>query len=194
MTIPTYTQRRHAFEGERTYSIEDGALVCREKDRPTRSLPLSDVSRVRLAYEPTRVQTGLWACRVWGGRAKSFWGVISSTHYRGLYDFEDRGIDYGAFVRALNEAVTRANPQAVFDTGPGMMAFVFNGVALALALFMFGAMILIIGFDEVSEWAWFRLLLLLPFVALVWPWFSRNWPRRFDPKAVPEGLLPDARL
>ncbi|MEQ1864858.1 MAG: hypothetical protein ABL996_09415 [Micropepsaceae bacterium] len=72
MAIPIYTQRRHAFEGERTYSFEDGALVRRENGRPVRSLPLGQVSRVRLAYEPTRVQAGLWTCCVWGGRDKAF--------------------------------------------------------------------------------------------------------------------------
>jgi hypothetical protein len=193
MTIPSYTQRRHAFEGERTYSIEEGVLVCREGGRPVRSVPLAEISRVSLAYEPTRVQLGRWSCRVRGGRGAGFLGILSSTHYRGLYDFEDRGAAYGAFVRALSEAVVRANPSAVFDTGPGMMAFVFNAVALGLALLLFGAVLVLVGFDEVSSWAWFRLLLLLPFVLLCWPWFARNWPRRFDPKAVPDGLLPDSR-
>lgn len=190
--IPTYTQRRHAFEGERAYSIENGALVCRESGRPVRTLPLGDVSRVRLAFEPTRVQQRLWTCRVWGRRDRTHWAVLSSAHYRGIYDFEERDADYGVFVRALNDAVMRANPDATFDAGPGWAIFLFNGFALALALVAFGSMLVIVGFDDASEWAWFRILLLLPFVALCWPWFTRNWPRRFDPKAVPAGLLPDS--
>ena len=164
--------------------------MCREAGQQTRSLKLPEVSRVRLAYEPTRAQLGLWTCRVFN-REGVHWATLSSSHYRALLDFEDRGVSYGAFVRGLNDAVIGANPQAVFDTGPGMMAFVFNGVALVLALLLFGAMLIVVGFDEVSGWAWFRLLLLLPFVALCWPWFARNWPRRFDPKAVPAGLLPE---
>lgn len=188
MTNLTYTQRRHAFEAERTYSIEGGALVCREGAQ-ARSLPLGSVSRVRLAFEPTRVQTGLWTCRVWG-RGGELWATMSSSHYRGLYDFEDRGEAYGAFVRPLIDAVARANPVAAFDTGPGMMAFLFNGIALLLGVALFGTVLVIVGMDEVSDWAWARLLLVLPFVGLCWPWFARNWPRRFDPKAVPKGLLP----
>ena len=154
MAIPIYTQRRHAFEGERTYSFEDGALVRRENGRPVRSLPLGQVSRVRLAYEPTRVQAGLWTCCVWGGCDKAFWAAFSSTHYLGINDFEDRGRSYGTFVRALNDAVMRANPDAVFDTGPGLAMFMVNAAALAIGLFMFGSLLIVIGFDEVSHWAW----------------------------------------
>ena len=187
MTMLTYTQRRHAFEAARTYSIENGALVCREDGRPPRALPLREVTRVQLAYEPTRVQTGLWTCRVWGG---SFWGVLSSAHYRGIYDSEDRSEAYASFVRTLNDGVTAASPNAVFMAGPGWPAFLFNGIALLLGLLLFGGVLVLVGLDEVSEWAWMRMLLILPFVALCWPWFKRNWPRRFDPKSPPSGLLP----
>ncbi len=187
MTIPTYTCRRNVFEAASTYIIDDGALICREEDRPARVLPLGEVVGVRLAFEPSRAQAGLWTCRVFS--RSGVWAALHSSHFRSFNDFEDRWPAYRSFVTQLSASVAAANPRARFDTGPGVMVFVFNTVALALGLFLLGAVLLLVT-DDVSGWAWTRLLLLLPIVGLVWPWYSSNWPRQYDPRAIPEALLP----
>lgn len=187
MTISTYTCRRNVFEAASAYVIDDGALICREEERPARVLPLGEVVGVRLAFEPSRAQEGLWTCRVFA--RSGVWAVLHSSHFRGFNDLEDLWPAYRSFVTQLSAAVAAANPRARFDTGPGMMVFVFNTVALALGLFLLGAVLLFVT-DDVSGWAWTRLLLLLPIVGLVWPWYSSNWPRPYDPRAIPEVLLP----
>jgi hypothetical protein len=66
------------------------------------------VSSVRLGFAPTRLKARryVFALKFRGGARFE----IDNFHYRGFADFEDRSMDYAAFVRAALRRIAVAAP------------------------------------------------------------------------------------
>lgn len=188
-SAPRYTHRRHVFEAEKTIAIEGDTLTLRENGKEKR-LKLAEVSKLRLAFEPSRAQSDLYVCRIFKKGWSVPWTVLNSQSFRGFLDFEDRAPAYRTFVRALNDAVLANNPNAEFLAGASMAGYVANAAALAVATILFAIVIFITQGEGWSDVTWNKLWLTIGMIPLGVIWFMRNRPRTYDPRALPDDLLP----
>jgi len=185
----SYTHRRHAFEAEKTIAIEGDDLVLRE-GAGERRLALKDVAKIRLAFEPSRVQDDLYTCRIWAKGQVKPWTVLHSNSYRGIMDFDGRGLAYRTFVSALNDAVIARNPSAAFRVGTSVLMYVLN---IGIVVVAFAALAWVLVLTDGEGWpesAWVKIALALVLVPVLVFWARRNWPRSYDPRAIGDQLLP----
>lgn len=181
-----YSVRRHAFEPERRWALDDNGLSWQAEDR-NGHLDFAAIAAVRLGYGATRFDFARYRCRVTGrdGASES----IVSTHFDSLGNFSDRRDGYLPFVRALVTRTAAANPQCRFHAGVGPAQFWLTVFFLFAALAIVAVAALSLGIPPL----WYLylkiafIIALLP-VALVW--IKRNRPRRFDPSAIPADVLP----
>ncbi len=184
--VPSYRARRTVFEGERWYLLDEPGLRLRESGKAERLIPYHSMRGVCLMHTPTRYIRDLYRCRIRladGGRL-----LLSNQHYLGLGRFEDRGVEYAAFVRALHQRLQ--GHKAVFEQGMGPVAlWAMWGLTLAVGLLL--GIVLLAGARDGD----FRLLFgalagVLPLGSLVYLFLKRNRPRPYRPDAIPPELLP----
>ena len=168
------------LDGERLRVTWDGL--------PPVERPLAEVALVRLAFDPTRAETNRFELSLElrsGERFRWF-----NRRYVGVLDFEDRSEAFAELARRLCAEVRRANPGCRFVGGASPLRFLIN--VLCVAFF---------GLVFVAALAWFlfagflwgialKLLLALFLGPVAYRWLRRNWPREFDPLAIPAQLLP----
>lgn len=188
----SYTFRRSAFEATKTVSIDGDDLILKEGEAVELRKPLQTVKRMRIAFEPSRVQDSLYTCRIWMKGISGAWITLTSQSYRGFADFEAHDQEYRAFVAALNAEVMRRNPKAVFEAGTSMFMYVLNiGLLILSVAALFWILVLTggEGWSDVTTWKAGVVLAMIPLVVV---WIRVNRPRRYDPHAIPEDLLPSS--
>lgn len=175
--IARYTFRRSVLEPARTYSLYDDRIEITGDGGFSIVHLLSDVRAVRLKYEHSK-QREYYQCFI-----KTTRGPISLRHvsWKSFGSFEDRRATYTPFIKAVLAQLApfpnvqfRAGSLANFIgaivgmplmAGMGWLAFSLGRTASAtLAMFMLALCVLMIG---------------------------RSRPRRVDPLAPPEDVLPD---
>jgi hypothetical protein len=150
--------------------------------------PYRDIREIRLSFAPTRVDRARYRCdfQIKNGTL----AAILSTHYVGLANFEDRGATYAPLVRALIERVAAANPACKFEAGkrPGTYwgEHIFLFLMVLLLVFVIGA----VGGASLSTLVLVKLGILVTYVPVMILYTRKNWPRSFDPDAIPPDLLP----
>lgn len=154
------------------------------------AIPLSHVTELRLRFFPTRVQTNRYECLV---RLRDGLVIkLTNEEYRGVLTFHDRSGEYVRFVRALSLAVAAANPAAKFLTGrpwlPQLLEWGFLAAMVALLAFV----LLSVGKIELHSFVIVKALLVVAFIPLLVQYARKNRPRVYDPRAVPEQVLPPA--
>ncbi|MFD2301649.1 hypothetical protein ACFSYE_00600 [Roseibacillus ishigakijimensis] len=188
--LPTgdcYPARRSATENERSYRLRAGQLALLLPDQAPKVTPLSEASRLRLRFEPTRVQPNRYLCEITFRHGLRY--TLSNERYRGFGDFEDQSEDYRHWVRLLIRETAYHAPHCQLITGCHPLLWWFY---LALNLVVFGgliALLLTIGFAYLPI-ALCKLVALAVFVPLAWKWFRKNRTRSFDPARIPSELLP----
>jgi len=188
----TYTHRRNALEPEKTVEIDGDALVLREGAAAERRVPLVNIERIRIAFEPTRVQDTLYTCRIWiKGRSSPF-TVLHSQSYRGFADFEPHDLAYRGFVEALNAAVAERNPGAKFEAGASSWGYAANIGVLVLGAMALAWVLLLTGGEGWSAITITKALLILAMIPLGIAWVRANRPRSYDPRAIPTNVMPTA--
>lgn len=185
-----YTFRRSAFEAVKTVSIDGDDLVLKEGEAAPQRMPLKNVKRMRIAFEPSRVQDNLYTCRVWMQGVSGAWITLTSTSYRGFADFDAHDPEYRAFVSALNAEVMRRNPKAVFEAGSGVFMYLLNIGLLTLGALALVWILVLTGGEGWSDVTLWKAGVVLAMIPLAIVWIRVNWPRRYDPHAIPENLLP----
>lgn len=171
-----YSFRRSVLEQELTYTLHPDRLVVEGAGLPPQSYPLSDVRKVHLKYEHTK-QRAYYQCFIHLTRGRI---ALRHVHYVSFAKFEDRRTTYTPFVKALLAAVAGV-PGVQFKAG-------------SMANFI-GA---IIGVPLMAGLAWLCISLgrfvlasvaaTMAFIALLM--IGRSRPRRVDPLAPPDDLLP----
>jgi hypothetical protein len=185
--MTTYTQRPHAFASERLWMAGPEALTWKD-DKGEGRLAYADLAEVRLAYAPTRVQKNRFLLSL-----KSVEGSplhIGNESYRGLADFEDRSAAFRDFVFALHRAVAATNLAVRFVAGntSGWYALHWLMTGLAMAAIIAG-LVFFLTFGLV----WVALIkvgLIVYYLPTLRRYLARNQPRRYDPLAIPPGMLP----
>lgn len=147
------------------------------------------ISRMRMAYRPTSVQTTRFMTEIWApGEAPL---RIVSTTWKSMVEQQRLDAAYTRFVTALHARIAAANGKLVCERGrpaliywPGLLVFI--GVSLGLALLIVRAL---------QVRAWVPAVFVGIFFALfVWhggTFFSRNRPGNYPVAEPPRDLLPD---
>jgi hypothetical protein len=186
-----YSVRANVFEPEMTWRLGPDALEVETGAgaAPLR-LPYRDFIEIRLSFAPSRADSARYRCdlRVFGQASTA----ILSTHYAGIADFEDRGASYAPFVRGLVAQVAAANPKCRFRAGKSFIVYWAEHLFLLAMVALLVAVLIAIGSSHWSEVTWNKFWITLAAIPLLIAYSRANWPRRFDPRNIPDDVLPPA--
>lgn len=174
--VAQYTFRRSVLEGERTYTLYPDRIEVAEGELPLRRYLLNEVRVVHIKYEHTK-QRGYYQCFI---RTPDTRLALRHVHWKGAGNFEDRRATYTPFVKALLGELSRF-PGVQFKAGSmGNFIAAMIGIPLMTAL---GVLALSRGLEGRAALAGFMVFLCLVML-------RPSRPRRLDPLAPPEDLLP----
>lgn len=190
----THRVRTSILEQETVWRLTPDALEREQVLKDGRGLtvryPYQDIREIRLSFAPTRVDGRRYRCDF---QLKN--GVlvaILSTHYAGFADFEDRAATYTPLVRELIERVAAANPACKFEAGKRLGTYVGEHIFLFLMVLLLVLVIGMVGGASLSTLVMVKLSILITYIPLMILYTRKNWPRSFDPSAIPDELLPAA--
>jgi hypothetical protein len=151
-------------------------------------VPLRNVRRVNMSYNPASMQPHRFVTRLWAEEAPRL--DIVSTSWRSMMEQERLDARYASFVRELHRRLAAAAPAARFVRGknpwlywPGLVLF----VAVTLGL------VAIVPRTLQSHSVVGALIVAVFLGLFLWQgvsFFRRNRPGRYRPDALPPDLLP----
>jgi len=163
-----------------------GALDPIDRGGPAR-FPYAEIADLRVYYDPTQHDRARYRCdlRLRSGQRAS----ILSSHVVSTWASEDRAATYRPLVQALVSRVAKDSPGCRFWAGKrplhfwGALAFLAGAIVLGCALITYAG-----AWGSAGAWAVVAAVAgIIPFLLM----FGRkNRPRRFDPTAIPEDVLP----
>jgi hypothetical protein len=186
LAVPRYTVRRHAFEKERTWSIEPSGLAWKSADA-SGYIGFGEIASLRLEWAATRADRSRYACHV-TGPAGGFETIVSTT-YAGPMNFPDQADAYVPFIRELVRRVAQENPGCRFEAGATSFRWLTSIAAMTLGLIFLGMVLLAIGLP-LTGLIVAKLALLAILVPIAISWIGKNRPRRFVPPDIPRNVLP----
>lgn len=187
VTAPlSYPARTSVLDQPRTYRIEPGALVV-ERAPAAQSVPFAAITEIRLRYFPTRVQTNRYECIVKAPGHGTF--KITNEYFEGVLRFRDQSPAFRGFVSELCRQLAETNPRTVFRSGRDRLVFILEHVFVAGMLLALAGVLWMVG-GAMRGLVVVKLVLLALFAPVVWKYARVNWPKPFDPRAVPPAMLP----
>ncbi len=183
-----YLVRRHAFEKEHRWSLDDTGLAWQAEDASGR-LDYAAIASIRLEYGATRADFARYRCLVAGRNGEA--QIIVSTHFDSLGSFSDRRGTYLPFVRTLIARTAAANPLCRFQAGVSPMRFWLTLFLLFLSLAVLAIAALSLGVP-VLWYLYLKIAVIIALLPVALVWIKRNRPRRFRPSAIPADVLPGA--
>ncbi len=191
----THRVRTSILEKETVWRLTPDALEREQvlKDGKVLAVryPYQDIREIRLSFAPSRFDRSRYRCDL--QLKNGTLAAILSTHYAGFADFEDRGATYAPLVRGLVERVAAANPGCKFEAGKRPSTYwgehIFLFLMIALLVFVIG----MVGGLSLSHLVLVKLGILVTYIPLMILYTRKNWPRSFDPAAIPSDLLPASR-
>jgi hypothetical protein len=188
----TYRVRVSALENETIWRLGPDALEREEiiagGKGATVRYPYVDIRALRLSFAPTRFDGVRYRCDL--QLRQGTLAAIVSTHYAGIANFEDRSATYGPLVRGLVARVAAANPACEFRAGKHAPAYwgahIFVLAMIVVLVYVIGA---VYGLSLPSI-VIIKLGILAAYIPLMIMYTRKNWPRRFDPSAIPDNLVP----
>lgn len=185
--VPSYTYRASLLGAPFMFRLTDNGLAF-EAGRRTGVVPYDAISRVRLSFKPTSMQSRRYMTEIRAAGSPKL--IIVSSSWKSMLVQERQDEGYSAFVAELHRRLAAAGTATVFERGsvpylywPGVVAFV--GVALGLALLVVRAL----QVDARAGAAFIGGFLAL----FLWQggnFFRRNRPGTYRPDAPPADLLP----
>jgi hypothetical protein len=169
------------------FRLESDRLVFAAGTR-TGSVPYSDIRRVRLSFRPVTMQSYRFLAEIWSASGPKL--TIASTSWRGLMEQERLDRPYRDFILALHRRIAGSSGSPVLEAGSPPFLY-WPGVILFAAIAA-GVVALLLRALVQDSWAATAFLAGF-FVLLLWQlggFFRRNRPRRYDPLAVPDDILP----
>jgi hypothetical protein len=195
MTAPpplsiAHSVRASALEPEKTWKVSGDTLWMCIEGQPDIPLPLRAILKLRLSYDPSRIERNLFRCHLYNTGGKC--ATIQNVHYQGIASFSDRSETYLPFTRALIDRLAAANPRCEFIAGTSHLSWWAHAAFLTVA---FGLLSLALFFlyTAVGPLAIIKLLIVAFFIPTTIRWFSKNRPKKFTPHTIPENLLPEAQ-
>jgi hypothetical protein len=146
------------------------------------------ILRVRLGFRPSNFGGKRYIAEIWSRNAPRI--EIASASYRSVAAMEDLGAAYSPFIRELHRRVVVAGGECRFDAGfpawrwwPMAAVGVVSMLVLAYVVIRaltngeIGAGALVVGFMGLFAWQMLPLIL-------------RNRPQQYDPRHIPDEVLP----
>jgi hypothetical protein len=156
--------------------------------RKSGHVPFRNISRMRMSYKPTSMQSHRFLTEIWAEGAPKL--EILSTSWKSMVEQERRDKPYAAFVAELNRRVAAAGATARFEQGtspfiywPGVTMLV--GVSLGLAYLAVHALQ-----SDAKGGALFIAAFLALFLWYGGDFFRRNRPGKYRPGALPTEVMP----
>jgi hypothetical protein len=186
-----HNTRANVFEAEAAWRLGPDVLERQSGTGGRERFPFADIIELYLRFDPTRFDTARHRCdlRLADGRAAS----LLSTHFVGVAEFEDRAATYVPLVRALVERVASANPSCRFRAGKRPAAYWAEHLFLLAMVVLLVLVLGVVGGLALSTLVLVKLAVIAAFVPVMISYTRKNWPRRFDPRAIPPELLPAPR-
>lgn len=182
-----YATRNNAFVPARTYVVAGDQLLIEMTGFASNLVPMHEISEVNLAFAPTRPERNRYRCTLRTTKQKI---VFFNRTYRGIYDFPQTNPEYVAFVRALHGALLLHNPSCRFTAGSSVAVYALN---IAILIFVFAMLVLLgvflftIGLTAIVV---VKVLIILFYIPTALRWAKKNRPRKYDPRTIPDDLLP----
>lgn len=191
--LAQYDYRGNAFQRTKALTLTPDALVVRRGAGREQSLPFSKIAKIDLLMRASPAYGTAYVCRLWRKGALMPIYVLASKSYRGFNDFEPKDGAYSNFVTKLHAAIAKANPACRFEvTVPEiaiLSALLHSGhIALIVLPIVFLAALFVGGDVEASVAITIAAALALVGLGL---WRMKKfgpWP--YDPKIIPDGILP----
>ena len=179
-----YAARARPWARLAEWRLEDGTLTG-----PGRTYRIADLRAVRLSRGDGRyAPDALMARLVFRKGAVG----LSSLSFRDRLSPTDQTPELAAFLRALLAQAAELAPLARYDTGRALIPGLFLGAVGILAV---GVVLVLLATVAAGSYALgvelaARLAFALLRMLALWPWIGELGIRRFDPAAIPPGLLP----
>jgi hypothetical protein len=150
--------------------------------------PYASIRELRLCFDPTRVDDTRHRCdvRLANRQKASFY----STHYVSVAEFEDRAATYTALVRELVARVASANPACRFRAGKRPIVYWTEHVVLLALAALLVFVLALVGGVAITDLFLVKLAVIVAFIPVMISYTRKNRPGSFDPKAIPEKVLP----
>jgi hypothetical protein len=146
------------------------------------------ITFVRLGYRPSNLGSKRFTTEIWSRNAPRV--EIASTSTRSLVASEDHGPAYNAFIRDLHERIARSGANCQFEAGYAAWRWWPMATVGAVTVLGLGYVILraVVSGDFRTGSLLLAMLGLLGWQML--PLVLRNRPRRYDPRYIPDDVLP----
>ncbi|MBI5720188.1 MAG: hypothetical protein HZC37_21140 [Burkholderiales bacterium] len=189
MTAPVcHSFSTHIWAAERSCCVQPDAVTWSEPGGARGRIEFSQLRRVQLRNPPGMGVASIGLLDLYPAHGPRL--RVSSVHFRGFGQLEDRAASYRDFALALHAALVPHAASIRFRAGStltGQVALVFV-MAVWTLLMLFGIAVLFSG--TLEGWLALTLLPLVPPGLLIWRHMRRHWPRRYLPAVVPLDLLP----
>ena len=182
-----YSVRHDLLGKERTFRLEGGVLSVHEGADLVVSVPLEYVTGVRLKYHASQHRPEYYTATVFhrGGSV-----LIISSSYSRLGEFENRGEQYAAFIRALHDELIPCAQTIRFMGGISMQLYLlYAGIIFASIVFL-GWLLFFLPAEYVSDLVWVKISILAMLLWMSVRFMRRNMPVRYLPADIPASLLP----
>jgi hypothetical protein len=146
------------------------------------------IKHIRLGYKPTNMANARFIAEIWPLNAPKI--ALHSVSAQSLVNMADQGKEYSNFVRELHRRVSGAKADCVYDAGFPAWRW-WPSVFVALLVLIAVGYVVVQGAAAGQYW-------VAAVIALVGAWFLwqiwnivvRNRPRLYDPRAIPDDIMP----
>lgn len=154
----------------------------------SRRVPWAEIRTIQLAFDPTRFDRQRFECRLFP-RAGAPIGILS-TSYLGPGRFQLQAAEYRQIVEEIHECLRAQGKDVAFAAGTTSLRYGINIAILFTVLGLLVPALVIAGTAFLGPLVILQLIAMA--VGLWWAgkWFLANRPSTYDPRAIPEGLLP----
>jgi hypothetical protein len=150
------------------------------------SYPMIDM--IRLGYRPSNFGNRRFVAEIWSRKRPKL--EIASSSFKSMVSMEDQGAAYRVFIQELHRRVAESGGNCRFEAGfaawrwwpmvaisiatAGALAYVF---VTTLGSGDLGTSALVVGFAGLFVWQ-------------MWPLIFRNRPEPYDPRNIPDRVMP----
>ncbi len=184
-----YEFQRSKADPHMGVELGDDGLVLTVGGAPRRVVPYGDIATVRLSIAREHDEVPAHCACTLELRAGESLAFGSIAYEPATNDFKSTA--YRPFVEALHEKLLTSNRRVRYMAGEKTKGTVQLVVMTIITLFVVAGSV---AFVIDQPW-WMILSAVLADVSLLWAVFGvlrRDWPRRYEPRAIPQALMPEA--
>lgn len=186
-----YRRRAGAMSrSEREWRVEDDALVSRGATGRERRYLWSDIVSVRLCHEPSRFRPWRYVLELQPKHQRKI--EIDNAHFVAPRSYEERSVDYVAFVHGVLAQLAQTKPRmrALIGETPKRYFFLLLAALGAFCALAYALIAIPTPFDHIQYVPLAKLVLILLMLPMLWLWVLGSLPRGVPLDAIPPRALP----